>query len=119
MQFRLSNFGFKVTGAVALLALSTGAMMAQDRRSRIVVDHYAIDADINLKTQSLTAKATVKFVALDDRTQYAQFELNGSLNVSKVTDDKGQPISFSRSNQDNTVRLTFDPPLAKNTPVTL
>jgi hypothetical protein len=108
-----------MTGALASLALAAGVGMAQDRRSRLDVDHYTIDADINLKTQSLTAKATMKFVPLDDRTQYAQFELNGSLNVSKVTDDKGQPISFSRSNQDNTVRLTFDPPLAKNQPVTL
>jgi len=102
-----------------MLALAAGAGLAQDRRSRIDVDHYTIDADVNLKTQSLTAKATIKFVPLDDRTQFAMFELNGSLNVSKVTDDKGQPVSFSRSNQDNTVRLTFDPPLAKDQPVTL
>jgi aminopeptidase N len=101
------------------MALSAGAGLAQDRRSRLDVDHYTIDADINLRAQTLTAKATMKFVALDDRTQYASFELNGSLNVSKVTDDKGQSVSFSRSNQDNTVRLTFDPPLAKNQPVTL
>jgi len=108
-----------MTGTLAMLALAAGAGLAQDRRSRIDVDHYTIDADVNLKTQSLTAKATIKFVPLDDRTQFAMFELNGSLNVSKVTDDKGQPVSFSRSNQDNTVRLTFDPPLAKDQPVTL
>ena len=118
MRFEWSNFGFHVAGALAVLAAGTG-MAQQDRRSQIDVDHYTIDADINLRTQSITAKATVKFVPLDDRTQYAQFELNGSLNVSKVTDDKGQNVSFSRSNQDNTVRLTFDPPLAKGQPVTL
>jgi Peptidase family M1 domain len=117
MQFRFSKFALGFAGT---LVLAAGTGMAQtDRRSRIDVDHYGIDADINLKTQSLTAKATVKFSPLDDRTQYAQFELNGSLNVSKVTDDKGQPVSFSRSNQDNTIRLTFDPPLAKDQPVTL
>src|SRR3954470_6935247 len=94
MQFRCDKFGFRMTGALAMLALAAGAALAQDRRSRIDVDHYTIDADVNLKTQSLTAKATIKFVPLDDRTQFAMFELNGSLNVSKVTDDKGQPVSF-------------------------
>jgi aminopeptidase N len=108
-------------GAVAALALG-GAGLAQNdasRQSRIDVDHYTIDAEISLKSQTITAKASMKFVPLDDHTQYATLELNGSLNVSKVTDDKGQAVSFSRSNQDNTVRLTFDPPLAKGQPVTL
>src|ERR1017187_5683919 len=122
MQFRFSSFCFHISGVLAALALA-GTIHAQgtdtSRQSRIDVDHYIIDSDVNLKTQSIRAKATMKFVPLDDRTQYATFELNGSLNVSKVTDDKGQPVSFSRSNQDNTVRLTFDPPLAKGQPVTL
>src|SRR5947209_1373626 len=118
MQFRF-NIGVKTAAALAILTLSAGAGLAQDRRSRVDVTHYAIDADISLKTQSLTAKVAMKIVPLDDRTQYASFELNGSLNVSKVTDDKGQNISFSRSNQENTIRLTFDPPLAKAQPVTL
>jgi aminopeptidase N len=116
MQFRFSS---RINVVLAAAALTTAVMAQQDRRSRIDVDHYTIDADINLQTQSLAAKATMKFMPLDDRTQYASFELNGSLNVSKVTDDKGHPVSFSRSNQDNTIRLTFDPPLAKNQPVTL
>jgi len=105
--------------AVAVAMAAGSAVAQQDRRSRIDVDHYTIDADINLKAQSITAKVAVKFTPLDDRTQYATFELNGALNVSKVTDDKGTAVSFSRSNQDNTVRLTFDPPLAKSQPVTL
>lgn len=111
----LRNFGIVVTA----LALAAPGGMAQDRRSRLDVDHYKIDADINLKAQSITAKVAVKFVPLDDKTQYATFDLNGALNVSKVTDDKGTPVSFSRSNQDNTVRLTFDPPLPKSQPYTL
>jgi hypothetical protein len=122
MRFRLNSFCFHLAGVLAALSLAAaGHAQSTDasRQSRIDVDHYTIDADINLKTQSITAKATMKFVPLDDHTQYAMFELNGSLNVSKVTDDKGQPVSFSRSNQDNTVRLTFDPPLPKGQPVTL
>src|SRR5271166_6623383 len=111
MRFRFSSFCFHLTGVLAALAFAgAGGAQSTDasRQSRIDVDHYTIDADVNLKTQSITAKATMKFVPLDDRTQYAIFELNGSLNVSKVTDDKGAPVSFSRSNQDNTVRLSFE-----------
>ncbi|HEY3837238.1 MAG TPA: peptidase M1, partial [Bryobacteraceae bacterium] len=119
MHFRLNRSAVRITGVLLGLAGAASIGLAQERRSRIDVDHYTIDADISLKTQSITAKAAIKFVPLDDRTQYAQFELNGALNVSKVTDDKGQNVSFSRSNQDNTVRLTFDPPLAKGQPVTL
>jgi len=122
MQFRFSSFCFHLTGILAALSLAAaGKPQSTDasRQSRIDVDHYTIDADVSLKTQSITAKATMKFTPLDDHTQYAIFELNGSLNVSKVTDQKGTPVSFSRSNQDNTVRLTFDPPLAKGAPVTL
>ena len=122
MQFRFGRSRIHLTALLSALTLAAvGHAQSTDasRQSRIDVDHYTIDADVNLKTQSITAKAAMKFVPLDDRTQYAIFELNGSLNVSKVTDDKGQPVSFSRSNQDNTVRLTFDPPLAKGQPVTL
>jgi len=122
MQFRMTSFCFHLTGVLAALSLAVaGRAQSTDasRQSRLDVDHYTIDADVNLKAQTITAKAAMKFVPLDDHTQYAMFELNGSLNVSKVTDDKGQPVSFSRSNQDNTVRLTFDPPLAKGQPVTL
>src|ERR1051325_11530432 len=120
MQLRFSNFGQKLMGVIGVLALTAASGLAQqDRRSRIDVDHYTIDADVNLQAQTITAKATMKFVPLDDRTQFAMFELNGALNVSKITDDKARAISFSRSNQDNTVRLTFDPRLAKYQPVTL
>ncbi len=119
MQFRFSNHLIGVFAALSLVGAGHAQSTDASRQSRIDVEHYTIDADISLKTQSITAKAAMKFVPLDDRTQYAIFELNGSLNVSKVTDDKGTPVSFSRSNQDNTVRLTFDPPLAKGQPVTL
>jgi hypothetical protein len=57
------NFRF----AAALLALVALAP-AQERRSRIDVEHYVIDADINQRTQSLTAKAQVRFVPLEDNT---------------------------------------------------
>src|SRR5258706_1110154 len=106
------NFRF----AAALLAVVALAP-AQERRSRIDVEHYVIDAEINQRTQSLTAKAQVRFVPLEDNTNSATFELNNALNVSKVTDDKGKQIPATRYQQDFTVRLSFDQPLPKGTPV--
>ena len=92
---------------------------AQDRRSRIDVEQYTIDAEVSPATQSLTAKASVRFVPLDDNITSAAFELNNALNVSRVVDDKGKQIPASRNQQDFTVRLSFDQPLVKGQPVTI
>jgi aminopeptidase N len=107
----------KLWVALPLLALS--AATAQERRARIDVEHYDLQAEVNPRTQSVTAKAGVRFVPLDDNTTTASFELHNSLNVSSVTDDKGQPVSASRSHQDYSIRLSFPQPLVKAQPVTL
>jgi tetratricopeptide (TPR) repeat protein len=101
--------------AAALLA---GLAQAQERRTRIHVDSYVIDADINQHTQSLAAKAAVKFTPLDDNISSAAFELNNALNVSKVLDDQNREIPSSRSQQDFSVHLNFSQPLQKGKPVT-
>lgn len=110
----------KVWMGLAALALGAGfpaVAPAQERRSRIDVEHYTIDAEINQRTQLLAAKTTVRFVPLDDNVTSATFELNNALNVSRVTQDGGRQIPASRSQQDFTVRLSFDQPLAKGKPV--
>src|SRR5258708_3079319 len=103
-----------VTGLVVAAVSS-----AQERRSRIDVDHYSIQADINENTQSLSAKATVRLPPLDDNTTSVAFELNNALNVSKVLDEKGGQIPASRSHDDFTVRLNFNDPLPKGKPETV
>ena len=45
--------------SVTLLLLAVAAQ-AQERKTRIDVDRYIIDADINQRTQSLAAKAAVR-----------------------------------------------------------
>jgi len=95
------------------------AAPAQERRNRIDVDAYAIDAEVSPNTQTLTAKATVRFLPLDDNTTSVSFELNNALNVSRVVDDKGQQIPASRNQQDFTVRLNFNSALPKGQPVTV
>ncbi len=105
--------------AAGLLLLTCSLAVAQERRNRIDVDAYAIDAEVSPNTQMMTAKATVRFVPLDDNTTSAIFELNNALSVSRVVDDKGKQIPASRNQQDFTVRLNFDAPLPKGQPVTV
>src|SRR5436190_7423 len=104
--------------SVTLLLLAVAAQ-AQERKTRIDVDRYIIDADINQRTQSLAAKAAVRFTPLDDSTSSATFELNNALNVSKVLDEQNREIASSRSQQDFTVHLNFNEPLEKGKPVTV
>src|SRR5262249_30122136 len=106
-------------GSVVTLLLLTGLVHAQERRSRLDVESYTIDADINQRTQSLAAKAAVRFIPLDDNTSSAAFELNNALNVSKVMDDQNRQIPASRSQQDFSVHLNFNEPLQKGKPVTV
>ena len=109
----------RTLAAVLTLAVGASAAWAQDRRSRIDVELYTIDAEVSPAAQSLTAKASVRFVPLDDNITTAAFELNNALNVSRVVDDKGKQIPASRNQQDFTVRLSFEQPLVKGQAVTL
>jgi hypothetical protein len=109
---------------LAALALTplTPFLAAQDRGSkagRIDVDNYSIDAEINPRTQTLTANVKVRFVAVDNDISTASFELNSAFNVSRVVDDTGHQIPASRSGQDMGVRLSFPAPLAKGKPTTV
>jgi Peptidase family M1 domain len=112
-------FRNRTIAAVLTLALSTCAAWSQDRRARIDVEQYTIDADVSPNTGTLSAKASVRFVPLDDNITSASFELNNALNVSRVVDDKGKQIPASRNQQDFTVRLSFEQPLVKGQPVTI
>jgi aminopeptidase N len=113
-MFRNRKFALVLT-----LALGASAARAQDRRSRIDVEQYTIDAEVSPAAQTLTAKATVRFTPLDDNITSAAFELNNALNVSRVVDAAGKQIQASRNQQDFTVRLSFEQPLVKGQPVTI
>src|SRR5690348_2850571 len=115
------NFRHRGPALVAAVLLLAGwfTASAQERRNRIRVVAYAIDAEVNPNTQSLTAKSTVQFIPIDDNTISATFELNNALNVSRVVDGQGKQIPASRNQQDFTVRLNFDQPLPKGQPATV
>ena len=96
------------------IALALAAILpAQERRSRIDVQHYVITAEINPAAQSVTAVVEVRFTAVDDGVSSAVFELNNALSVSKVTDQSGRQLAASRTQQDFSVRVSFPEPLAK------
>jgi tetratricopeptide (TPR) repeat protein len=101
--------------AVAVLAAATAAR-AQDRRPRIDVEHYAIKAEINPRTQSVAATVEVRYVPVEDNVSSLVFELNNALSVSGVVDGEGRPVPASRSQQDFTVRLSLPAPVEKGKP---
>ena len=110
---RKSRFAF-----LPLLLLATTSFAQDTKRSRIDVDSYVIDAEINPRSQTLTATAQVKFAPLDD-TSSASFELNNALNVSRVVDATGRAIPTSRSQQDFRLNLSFPEQLGKTKPASL
>src|SRR5579864_21649 len=101
---------------LSLLLVSLPAWAAE--KTRLRVDDYQIDAELTPHTHKISARAKVKFTALDD-INAATFELHNGLRVSKVTDDTGQTLSAERVAQDFTVRVQLSKPLAKDASTTL
>ena len=102
--------------AFALTILST--LPALGQKPRVQAEDYQINAEIVPKTHRLTAQAKVKFVALED-SNFATFELNNALRVSKVLDGNGKPLSSERISQENAIRVTFPNTISKGSTNTL
>src|SRR5437016_11393123 len=102
--------------AACILAIS--APLSAAERSRIQVNDYVIDADLAPKTHHITAKAKVKFTALDDIST-AVFELNNALRVSRVTNEAGKVMPTERVTQDYTVRVSLPEGMSKGQSQTL
>jgi hypothetical protein len=101
---------------VLFLFLAVSALGAE--RSRVKAEDYVIDAEVIPHTHHLTAHARVKIVALDE-TNFATFELNNGLRVTKVTEGNGRPLNAERISQDNAIRVAFPNGLAKGAAATL
>src|SRR5437867_3782187 len=97
-------------------AVSLPAWAAEKMRFR--VDDYQIEAELNPHAHKLTARAKVKFTALEDLT-LASFELNNGLRVTKVLDANNKPLSAERVTQDSSVRVPLPSGLTKNSSTTL
>jgi Peptidase family M1 domain/Tetratricopeptide repeat len=104
------------------LILSIFALIATPswgaEKARLRVDDYQIQAVLDPHLHQITAQAKVKFTALQD-LNIAVFELHNDLRVTKVVDEKGQPLSAERVTQDSTVRVQLPAALAKDASSTL
>ena len=106
-----------VIATVAGLAASSTAT-AQERRARIDVEHYVIEAQVDPANQSLSATVQVRFTPADN-INAATFELNNALNLSRIADGSGRQIPASRSQADYAVRLSFPDGISKGQQTTL
>src|SRR5260370_1722196 len=87
-------------------------------KARLRVDNYQIEAELNPHLHQITARAKVKITALQD-VAVAVFELNNDLRVTKVLDERNQPLAAERVTQDFTIRVPLPPGLSKAASTTL
>ncbi len=97
-----------------LLALSSWAA----EKPRLRVDDYQIEVELTPHLHQLSARAKIKFTALQD-LNVAVFELNNGLRVTKVVDANNQPLSAERVTQDFTIRVPLPTGLAKDASTSL
>src|SRR5579859_7681161 len=105
-----------LTLLVLLLAAPSSSWAAD--KTRLRVDDYQIEAELTPHLHSITARAKVKFTALQDLS-VAVFELHNDLRVTKVLDEKNQQLSAERVTQDSTIRVPLPAGLAKDASTTL
>jgi tetratricopeptide (TPR) repeat protein len=106
-------------GFFALLTLPFFSAPSQAaEKAHLRVDDYQIEAELTPHLHQISARAKVKFTALQDLNT-AVFELHNALRVTRVLDDNGQPLSAERVTQDSTVRVPLPTGLAKDASTTL
>ncbi len=100
----------------ALVALAIPTWAAE--KARLRVDDYQIEAQLDPHLHQITARAKVKFTALQD-LNVAIFELHNDLRVTRVLDEQNHQLSAERVTQDSTVRVPLPSGLAKDASTTL
>ncbi len=101
-----------IVGLALALSIAVPAR-AQEKKSRISVQHYTIDAEIKPASQSIVARVTVDYTPLDEGVGSLAFELNNALNVTKVVDDHGHDLQATRTQNDFTVHVALPDSVAK------
>jgi aminopeptidase N len=116
---RRQNAAFSLFLVLAVVCALAGSLWAAaPEKARLRVDDYVIDAELSPHAHKLTARAKVKFTALED-ISVATFELHNALRPTKVLDEAGKPLSAERITQDSTVRVPLPKGLAKDASTTL
>jgi tetratricopeptide (TPR) repeat protein len=119
MQIRLWRAPSVLSSFLALLLLALLTVPARAaEKARLRVDDYQIEAELSPHLHQITARAKVKFTALQD-LNVAIFELNNALRVTRVLDANNKPLSAERLTQDFTVRVPLTGGLTKDSSTTL
>src|SRR5437763_2423770 len=104
--------------ALLLLAFFAIPSWGAAEKAHLRVDDYQIEAELTPHLHQISARAKVKFTALQDLS-VAVFELHNDLRVTRVLDEKNQPLSAERVTQDSTVRVPLPAGLSKDASTTL
>ena len=119
MQIRFRRVPSVLSSSLVLLLLAFGSTASQGaEKTRLRVDNYQIEAELTPHIHQISARAKVKFTALQDLNT-AIFELHNGLRVTRVLDDKNQPLSAERVTQDSTIRVPLPAGLSKDASTTL
>ncbi|MGB8731866.1 MAG: peptidase M1, partial [Candidatus Sulfotelmatobacter sp.] len=119
MQIQLRRAQSVLAGFSALLLLIFIAIPSwAAEKVRLRVDDYQIEAELTPHLHQISARAKVKFTALQDLNT-AIFELHNGMRVTKVLDENGQPLSAERVTQDSTIRVPLPAGLSKDASTTL
>src|SRR5580698_3430633 len=119
MQISARRVSGVLTGSLALclMALVTAPSWAAEK-AHLRVEDYQIEVELTPHLHQISACAKVKFTALQDLNT-AVFELHNALRVTRVLDERGQPLSAERVTQDSTVRVPLPAGLPKDSSTTL
>src|SRR4030088_3468791 len=121
MSIQLWRGKSAITIALTLLILLLVAWPSSSwaaEKARLRVDDYKIEAELTPHLHQISARAKVKFTALQDLS-VAVFELHNDLRVTRVLDANNQPLSAERVTQDSTIRVPLPAGLAKDASTTL
>src|SRR5271156_6738172 len=118
MQIRLRRDQSVLSSFLALLLAFVAIPARAVEKTHLRVYDYQIEAELEPHLHQITARAKVKFTALQDLS-VAVFELHNDLRVTRVLDDNQQPLSAERVTQDSTIRVPLPTGLAKDASTTL
>jgi hypothetical protein len=118
MSIHLRRVPGVLTSSLTLLVVLLAAPSWAAEKARLRVDDYQIEAELTPHLHTITARAKVKFTALQDLS-VAVFELHNDLRVTKVLDERNQPLSAERVTQDSTIRVPLPAGLSKDASTTL
>ncbi len=119
MQIQLRRAPGVLTSSLAIFVLFFAAMPARAaEKARLRVDDYQIEAELTPHLHQISARAKVKFTALQD-LNVAVFELNNGMRVTRVLDASNKPLSAERVTQDFTIRVPLPQGLNKDASTTL